>query len=92
MGSICAPLLSSVTICVGVTQPSEYLTYIDPTAKPGLRRTVAGPDGGLLQVQLLDGASAVRVFSVDDEGAVVGVLGDDVADLVDLDPFNARVV
>mmetsp|Transcript_4661 Transcript_4661/g.10969 ORF Transcript_4661/g.10969 Transcript_4661/m.10969 type:complete len:172 (-) Transcript_4661:8-523(-) len=53
---------------------STYHEYVDLSRRPGLRRTVARPDGTFLKLALVDNCTAVQALQLDAEQNPVGEL------------------
>ncbi|CAE8586954.1 unnamed protein product, partial [Polarella glacialis] len=71
-GALLAPLLALTGPCWARVADTQYHTYVDPTSRPGLRRTVQRPDGSFLRLMLVDRGRAVWAFAMDEAGEVLG--------------------
>eukprot|EP00439_Symbiodinium_sp_Y106_P038645 s4105_g4.t1 len=49
-----------------------YHTYLDLSRRPGLRRTVARPDGTLLKLALVDNCTGVKAVAMDMDETLIG--------------------
>lgn len=49
-----------------------YHTYLDLSRRPGLRRTVARPDGTLLKLALVENCTSVKAVAMDMDETLIG--------------------